>query len=144
MLSTQVLDHLGSIEGKCVAELGAGIGRFTGELAKTAAQVTAYDFMESLVIKNKERNGSLSNVEFAVQDVTQLDRPPNSCDVVFSNWLFMYLSDREVEDLASRILTWVSAPFMVCLLSPWLILEWKEKRNGRDRNAKISSSYRGR
>jgi hypothetical protein len=31
----QVLATLGSVQGKRVLELGAGIGRFTGELAKT-------------------------------------------------------------------------------------------------------------
>lgn len=35
-------------------------------------------------------------------------QPPESYDVVFSNWLLMYLSDEEVQDLAARILSWVS------------------------------------
>lgn len=34
-VSLQVLATLGSVKGKRVLELGAGIGRFTGELAKT-------------------------------------------------------------------------------------------------------------
>ena len=32
-------------------ELGAGIGRFTGELAKTAGHVLAMDFIESAIKK---------------------------------------------------------------------------------------------
>ena len=32
-------------------ELGAGIGRFTGELAKTAGHVLALDFIESVIKK---------------------------------------------------------------------------------------------
>ena len=32
-------------------ELGAGIGRFTGELAKTAGHVLALDFIESAIKK---------------------------------------------------------------------------------------------
>ncbi|RVW24042.1 Phosphoethanolamine N-methyltransferase [Vitis vinifera] len=48
--------------------LGAGIGRFTGELAKQAGSV----------------------------------------DLIFSNWLLMYLSDKEVvEDLAERMVKWL-------------------------------------
>jgi hypothetical protein len=35
LLLLQVLSTLGSVAGKRVLELGAGIGRFTGELAKT-------------------------------------------------------------------------------------------------------------
>ena len=42
---------LPSYEGKSVLELGAGIGRFTGELAKTAGNVLALDFIESAIKK---------------------------------------------------------------------------------------------
>jgi hypothetical protein len=31
-----------------------------------------------------------------------------SYDVVFSNWLLMYLSDAEVKALAAKVLRWVS------------------------------------
>lgn len=34
----QVLSTLGCVQGLKVLELGAGIGRFTGQLAKTGAQ----------------------------------------------------------------------------------------------------------
>ena len=37
----QVLSMLGSVEGQRIVELGAGIGRFTGELAQTARAVLA-------------------------------------------------------------------------------------------------------
>ncbi len=37
----QVLSMLGSVEGQRIVELGAGIGRFTGELARTARAVLA-------------------------------------------------------------------------------------------------------
>jgi hypothetical protein len=44
-------------------------------------------------------------------------QPAASYDVVFSNWLLMYLSDEEVEALAVKALSWVSEclysiPFM--------------------------------
>lgn len=38
-------------EGKSVLELGAGIGRFTGDLANKADQVIALDFIESAIKK---------------------------------------------------------------------------------------------
>ena len=37
-----------------------------------------------------------------------MDLPDNCCDVVFSNWLLMYLDDQECADLASDTLAWVS------------------------------------
>lgn len=42
---------LPAYEGKTVVELGAGIGRFTGELAKKAGQLLALDFIESAIKK---------------------------------------------------------------------------------------------
>lgn len=38
-------------EGMTILELGAGIGRFTGELAKKAGHVIALDFIESVIRK---------------------------------------------------------------------------------------------
>lgn len=91
-----------------MVELGAGIGRFTAELAKEAKKVTAFDFMENLTQENKARNGHLGNVEIVCQDITKAELKPNSCDVVFSNWLLMYLSDGEVTALMKNCLKWVS------------------------------------
>lgn len=107
----QVLSTLGCIKGKRVLELGAGIGRFTGEIAKTAAHVRACDFMEVSISENRRRNGHLPNVEFEVADVTQFEAAEGSYDVVFSNWLLMYLSDEEVAALMRNALGWVSFEF---------------------------------
>lgn len=38
-------------EGKSILELGAGIGRFTGELAQKAGQLLALDFIDSVIKK---------------------------------------------------------------------------------------------
>ena len=50
---------------------------------------------------------SRGNVEFRAGDATELDLPRASADVVFSNWLLMYLSDAEVAKLAADALSWV-------------------------------------
>lgn len=47
----QVLSLLPPFQGKSILELGAGIGRFTGELAKKAGEVLAVDFIESVIKK---------------------------------------------------------------------------------------------
>jgi phosphoethanolamine N-methyltransferase len=103
----EVLGMLGSVAGKRVVELGAGIGRFTGELARNAAHVLAVDFMENLIAQNREDNAHCSNVEWRQADATQLALPVNSFDVVFSNWLLMYLDNEEVAKLAADSLRWV-------------------------------------
>ena len=53
----EVLALLPPYEGQSILELGAGIGRFTGELAKKAGQVLALDFIESVIKKNENING---------------------------------------------------------------------------------------
>ena len=106
----QVLSLLGPIAGARVVELGAGIGRFTGALAGEecrAASVLAVDFMPNLIAENERVNGHLRNATFAVGDATELQLPAGSVDVLFSNWLLMYLGDEEVSGLATRALSWV-------------------------------------
>ncbi|XP_047338147.1 phosphoethanolamine N-methyltransferase 1-like [Impatiens glandulifera] len=105
----EVLSLLPPYEGKTVLELGAGIGRFTGELAKKAGHVLALDFIESVIKKNESINGHYENVKFLCADVTSSDLviPDESLDIIFSNWLLMYLSDNEVENLVERMVKWL-------------------------------------
>ncbi|XP_068653290.1 phosphoethanolamine N-methyltransferase-like [Aristolochia californica] len=105
----EVLSLLPPYKGKSILELGAGIGRFTGELAKDAAHVVALDFIENVIKKNESINGHFKNVKFMCADVTspELQFDPESMDLIFSNWLFMYLSDTEVEKLVERIVKWL-------------------------------------
>eukprot|EP00208_Stichococcus_sp_RCC1054_P004429 CAMPEP_0206143654 /NCGR_PEP_ID=MMETSP1473-20131121/21348_1 /ASSEMBLY_ACC=CAM_ASM_001109 /TAXON_ID=1461547 /ORGANISM="Stichococcus sp, Strain RCC1054" /LENGTH=557 /DNA_ID=CAMNT_0053539161 /DNA_START=40 /DNA_END=1714 /DNA_ORIENTATION=+ len=103
----EVLGMLGPVNGARVVELGAGIGRFTGELARTAGHVLAVDFMEGLIEQNRELNGTCNNIEWRAADATMLQLEAASYDVVFSNWLLMYLSDKEVAKLAADSLSWV-------------------------------------
>ncbi|XP_059643065.1 phosphoethanolamine N-methyltransferase 1-like [Cornus florida] len=105
----EVLSLLPPLQGKSVLELGAGIGRFTGELAKEAGNVLALDFIENVIKKNETINGHYNNVKFMCADVTSTDLniSAESMDMIFSNWLLMYLSDKEVENLAKRMMKWL-------------------------------------
>ncbi|XVE63972.1 hypothetical protein DITRI_Ditri07aG0063700 [Diplodiscus trichospermus] len=105
----EVLSLLPPYEGKSILELGAGIGRFTGELAQKAGHVIALDFIEDVIKKNESINGHYKNVKFLCADVTSpdLEFPEGSLDLIFSNWLLMYLSDTEVENLAERMVKWL-------------------------------------
>jgi phosphoethanolamine N-methyltransferase len=92
-----------------VLELGAGIGRFTGELAQKAGELIALDFIDNVIKKNESINGHYKNVKFMCADVTSPDLKitDGSLDLIFSNWLLMYLSDKEVELLAERMVGWI-------------------------------------
>lgn len=103
----EILECLPDLDGKRVLELGAGIGRFTKTFAQLTKSVVAVDFMESFLEKNRQENGHYGTVEFIQKDATQLEFEPNSFDIVFSNWLFMYLSDVETEQLLQKSLKWL-------------------------------------
>ncbi|XP_053541546.1 phosphoethanolamine methyltransferase isoform X2 [Ictalurus punctatus] len=103
----EILEMLPSLDGIDILELGAGIGRYTSHLIGKARHVTAVDFMENFVEKNKEKNSHLGNAEFIQADVTQLEFPEKSFDLIFSNWLLMYLSDEELCSLAEKMLAWL-------------------------------------
>lgn len=105
----EILSLLPPYKGNYVLELGAGIGRFTGELAKEAGHVMALDFIENVIKKNESINGHLKNVSFVCADVTSpdLNIEPESVDLIFSNWLLMYLSDSEVVKLVERMVKWL-------------------------------------
>ncbi|KAG8476200.1 hypothetical protein CXB51_033143 [Gossypium anomalum] len=105
----EVLSLLPPYEGKSILELGAGIGRFTGELAQKADSVIALDFIEDVIKKNESINGHYKNIKFLCADATSpdLDISEGSMDLIFSNLLLMYLSDEEVENLAQRMMKWL-------------------------------------
>ncbi|XP_064092780.1 uncharacterized protein LOC135205706 [Macrobrachium nipponense] len=104
----EILSYLPNYKGKRVLELGAGIGRFTPRLAQVASHVTTVDFIQEYVDYNKKENGHLNNIVFKCADVTKLDFPPGSFDLVFSNWLFMYLSDEETNNVFRKVLEWLA------------------------------------
>ncbi|XP_063613827.1 uncharacterized protein LOC134787065 [Penaeus indicus] len=104
----EVMSYLPPYQGKRVLELGAGIGRFTARLATVAGHVTAVDFMQEYIDKNEHDNKHMGNINFMCADVTKLDFPAGSFDLVFSNWLFMYLGDKETQDVFERCMKWLS------------------------------------
>jgi len=102
-----VISGLPDLSGKDVIELGCGIGRFTKYFAEHSRAVYASDFIESFVLKNKELNNHFGNIEFYVVDAVNQDCDENSCDLVFTNWLLMYLTDTEIIQFLMNSLTWI-------------------------------------
>uniref|UniRef100_A0A914HY38 phosphoethanolamine N-methyltransferase n=1 Tax=Globodera rostochiensis TaxID=31243 RepID=A0A914HY38_GLORO len=103
-----ILALLPSVNGKFVVDIGAGIGRFTTVFAQSeASRVVATDFVHSFVEKNRERNSEYANVEWRVGDATGLQFDEGSVDLVFTNWLLMYMSDEEVVQFVANALQWL-------------------------------------
>lgn len=65
------------------------------------------DFIESFISKNQERNAHLGNVNYQIGDAVHLKMETNSVDLVFTNWLMMYLSDSETIEFIFNCLRWL-------------------------------------
>lgn len=102
----EVIGNLPDIAGMDVIEMGAGIGRMTADIAPVAKSVIAVDFMQKSTDTNAQNNSHFGNCEFLCADVTTLEFPAASADLVFSNWLLMYLTDDEVAALFQNMLRW--------------------------------------
>lgn len=103
----EILALLPDISDRCVADVGAGVGRFTAEFAPRARRVIAIDLLEHALQKNRAHNAAYSNIEYVVSDAMSLRLEPRSVDLVFSSWLLMYLSDAEVREFLSRCRAWL-------------------------------------
>ncbi|XP_070559942.1 uncharacterized protein [Ptychodera flava] len=99
---------LPALEGKVVCDLGAGIGRYTIELARRAKHVTAVELVDGFTQVNKQSHGAMGNIEFITADVVKVDFPPHSFDFIFSNYLLQYLDDKEVGEVVKNVLKWVT------------------------------------
>lgn len=103
----EILSYLPNLKSKDVVELGAGIGRYTAIFAEKSKSVIAVDFMQKFLNKNMENNCKFNNIDYMCSDVTKLQLLEQSTDLVFSNWLLMYLEDEEIQDLLRKSLTWL-------------------------------------
>ncbi|ETK83171.1 hypothetical protein L915_11577 [Phytophthora nicotianae] len=103
----EILDKAPSMEHKDVLELAAGIGRYTSVIATMAKSVTAVEFIEDFIKVNEDKNGHLGNIKFLCKDVVHLEAEPNSFDVIFSNWILMYMEDEEVKEFAKKAVKWL-------------------------------------
>jgi len=103
----QIISVLPDLNGHRILELGAGVGRFTNHFAQLALALTAVDFKKEDLEKNKNLNTQWTNIQFICNDVTHLEQEAKSFDLIFSNWLLMYLLDEEIPDFLSKCYHWL-------------------------------------
>lgn len=102
----EVMANLPDIVDKDIVELGAGIGRFTPFLAEKAKSVLAVEFIQQFTEKNVADN-TRQNVKFFTGSALDVEIDAGSVDVVFSNWLMMYLTEEEVQRLTMKVIKWL-------------------------------------
>ena len=105
----ELLGLLPDLKGKRILDLASGIGRFTRDFSSKAHHVTSVDFTPAFVKKNRRDHRDCPNVEYICSDVMNLSFNNNSFDLIFCNWLLIYLDDHEVARLFERVNRWLQA-----------------------------------
>jgi phosphoethanolamine N-methyltransferase len=104
----EILGHLPRLEGADVLELGAGVGRYTRHFAQVARSVVAVDFVEAFIEANRRVTaGSPARVVHLRRDAMSVELDEQTLDLVFVNWLLMYLADDQAATLLDRIRSWL-------------------------------------
>lgn len=89
-------------------DLGAGTGFVTVPLAQRTASVLAVDISPSMLDALRGTAGREGlPVETRAADLTTLELPPESVDLVVSNYALHHLTDADKADLVRRAHTWL-------------------------------------
>jgi SAM-dependent methyltransferase len=136
----EILSLIPSCEDRRVLEIGAGIGRFTEIIKKSASAVVAVDFNSDACDENRLRNGS-ETVNVLCADATTLDFPENEFDFIFTNWLLMYFSDDEVASFAAKCLKWVKPGGFVFIRESCMHRSGDSSRNFNPTNYRNPDEY---
>ena len=93
---------------ECV-DLGAGTGFVTTAIAPLVASVLAVDISPAMAKSLAERaaDAGLKNVLTEVSDLKDLKLPPNSADLIVSNYALHHLEDPDKRELVARAATWL-------------------------------------
>jgi len=103
----EIISYLPDLRGKRILEPAAGIGRFTTYFASVAEHVTAIDFVDKFIKKNIKASSSFLNTTHHIGNMMDVDIENESFDLVFVNWLLMYLRDDDARVLCDRIEKWL-------------------------------------
>lgn len=101
----KVASYLGSVAGKTILDLGAGVGQWTFRFVEGgAARVVAVEYSQALadVGRREAARRGLTGVDFVVSSAEDFvtDEP---LDVVFISGLFVYLNDDAAEKVLSNV-----------------------------------------
>ncbi len=105
----KVFGWLGSVEGKTILDLGAGVGQWAFRFAERGAKkVTAVEYSEELagIGRAECQHRGTKNVEFVVSSAEAFETS-DRFDMVFCSGLCVYLDDEQFAALTKQIPQWV-------------------------------------
>lgn len=113
----KVGDYLGSIAGKTILDLGAGVGQWSFRFVEAgAACVTAVEYSEPLaeIGRTEAARRGVDNLFFEVSAAEQF-RNGQTYDIIFISGLFVYMNDEQAELLAGNLADFCHARTIVLL-----------------------------
>ena len=101
----KVSSYLGSVSGKSVLDLGAGVGQWSFRFVDSgAASVTAVEYSEPLaeIGRREASRRSVHNISFVIS-AAELYHDNSTYDIVFISGLFVYLNDDQASLLIRNL-----------------------------------------
>jgi len=105
LLKKDIFDLLGEyVVDQTVFELGFGVARMTGELAKRAKHVSACDLSSVMYSRSKEQLQDYDNVQLQVGRITDIVPSEARYDLVFESIVLLHiLNPQELKETATRM-----------------------------------------
>jgi 2-polyprenyl-3-methyl-5-hydroxy-6-metoxy-1,4-benzoquinol methylase len=101
----RLLMALGQIDGKCICDIGCGMGLLTWELANKGARVSAIDISSEAVKMTRERNKEFGKrVSVQQMDASNLLYNSETFHLVTGLWILHHLDTENVAKEISRVL----------------------------------------
>lgn len=144
--SEKVFGYLGSLEGKTIVDLGAGVGQWAFRFVERGARhVTAVEYSAELaeIGAREAKTRGVTNLDFVVSPAEAYvgDAP---VDIVFISGLFVYMNDDQAEKLVSG-LPRLCRPDTFLLLRDGTGIEGRheiDNRHSAHLNTSYSATYR--
>ncbi|MBU4223964.1 methyltransferase domain-containing protein [Patescibacteria group bacterium] len=102
LVNSELLKIIGDVKGKTILDLGCGDGTIAASLSKKGAKVVGVDKKEHSIKLAKEKDG-----KYLCKDIRKVNLKKNEFDVIYSSMVFLFLSDKEIKDLAKKIYHWL-------------------------------------
>ncbi len=104
-----VLRHANAGHGTVAVDLGCGTGQLSLPLARRGASVTAVDLSPQMIARlmAKARQAGLEGIAGVVSPAQCVDLPPQSCDLVVSNYTLHHLRDHDKQAVVRMAHGWL-------------------------------------
>lgn len=147
--TAKVFAYLGSVNGKSIVDLGAGVGQWTFRFAEGGASlITAVEYSADLarIGRQEAARRGLSNVEFVVSPAEEF-APQRKYDIVYISGLFVYMNDDQADKFVKLLPSLCTPGAMVLLRDGTSILGRRYEINDRKSEhlqTMYSATYRTR